>query len=147
MHLMLRTVMKRLLFLLVVVSAACLAEASISADWDFESAYNEKIAYIHVLENYSPHPLWQDAWGKYFFEKNGIRLNFGSIKSGTLLVDTQLNLNVELGKDFWFRLQSTWNDGEHRDIEKQDHLTCPVYIYADGAGSPSLCRYDSALGL
>ena len=69
-----------------------------------------------------PIPLWQDEWEKNLFRRHGLRLNFGSIKNDTLLVDTRLNLNLDLGRDFWFRVQSTWNDGEHQDIEKKENL-------------------------
>ena len=114
--------MKRLFLILIIVIVFPVSGLAESFDWGFETPYKEKIAYIHVLENYHFHPLWQDEWEKNLFRKHGVKSSFGSIKNDTLLVDTRLKLNIDLGEDFWFRVQSTWYDGEHRDIEKKENL-------------------------
>ncbi len=114
--------MKRLFLFLIVVIITFRAGYSESFDWNFGLVYREEIAYIHALENYNFHPLRQDDWEKNLFRKHGVRSSFGSIKSDMLLVDTRLNLNLDLGNNFWFRLHSTWNDGEHRDVEKKENL-------------------------
>ncbi|MBN2425955.1 MAG: TonB-dependent receptor [Calditrichaceae bacterium] len=73
-----------------------------SIKWTYDQGFKDDLLYLHVLENYSYHPLWSLEWEKFRFKTNNALLNFGSVEIHDLLNDIRILINQPMDSTWTF---------------------------------------------
>ena len=68
----------------------------------YENNYTHDGIFVHEFISYAYHPVWQFEWERQFFQKSGLRISTGSLRTDELLVHGELSLNENLSKGWWF---------------------------------------------
>lgn len=98
--------------------------------YPYEDKYQNGALYVHELINYIFHPEWQFDWERQLFSSNELRVSAGSVRTDELLVNTQLYLNNDLSKGWWFHTRGNWYSSRHRNSRTLDaYLGLEKYIY------------------
>jgi hypothetical protein len=83
------------------------------AEWKFEDAYRDRLAYLHAYLNYDFNAVWYNNWEENYFRGNGFLLAVGSVTTHDLLINGSLVVNQSLGNGWWFRGEGSWLDTYH----------------------------------
>jgi hypothetical protein len=89
----------------------------------YEENYTHDGIFVHEFISYAFHPIWQFAWEQQFFQKSGLRVSSGSLRTDELLVHGELTLNENLSKGWWFNTRGIWYSNLHRD-----HRDLNIYL-------------------
>ena len=89
----------------------------------YEENYTHDGIFVHEFISYAFHPLWQFEWERQFFQKSGLRVSSGSLRTDELLVHGELSLNENLSKGWWFNTRGIWYSNLHRN-----HRDLNIYL-------------------
>jgi hypothetical protein len=81
----------------------------------YEENYTHDGIFVHEFISYAFHPTWQFEWERLFFQKSGLRMSSGSLRTDELLVHGELTVNENLSKGWWFSSRGIWYSNLHRN--------------------------------
>ena len=93
--------MRRLLMLIMFTFISSGINAQ-GIKWTYDQGFKDNLLYLHVLENYSYHPLWLLEWETYRYKTNNVFLNFGSVEIHDLLNDIRILINQPMDSTWTF---------------------------------------------
>ena len=96
------------------------AQQNASFEWEFDDDYKKTRIFVHAFVNYDFSPSWQIEWEKNLIKKNGLKIDFGSTTVKDLYNEIELVLNVDIGKDWWFRSSFYRDQSQYKD-ENEEH--------------------------
>jgi hypothetical protein len=127
--------------LLIILFSTTLALENRTMSWKFDNYYKKKRIFLHEFVTYDFDSDWTMEWEKNLFKKHGLRLNVGSVSLDNLFNEVLININSELGNNWWFRLfynrhdskfKNTFEESNYIGFEKK--ITLKLYIF-------SLCNH------
>jgi len=89
----------------------------------YEDNYTHDGIFVHEFISYAFHPFWQFEWERQFFQRNGLRISSGSLRTDELLVHGELTLNEDLSRGWWFNARGIWYSNLHRN-----HRDVSIYL-------------------
>ena len=89
----------------------------------YEENYTHDGIFVHEFISYAFHPTWQFEWERQFFQKSGLRISTGSLRTDELLVHGELTVNEKLSKNWWFNTRGIWYSNLHRN-----HRDLNIYL-------------------
>ena len=113
---------KYLIFTIIIFNVIInsFAQQNVPYEWEFDDDYKKTRIFVHAFVNYDFSPLWQIEWEKNLFKRNGLKLDFGSTTLKDLYNEIELVLNVDIGKDWWFRTSFYRDQNQYKD-ENEEH--------------------------